>query len=198
MKKFLTTSLHYTSVFTTLRPDKTPWQANYHETILRILISKLKYRSNARFQSCASQHPSSFHFAETGQSSFHFSLFCQLADTPRQDALAGELSRNNLRILISKLKYRSNARFQSCASQHPSSFHFAVTGQSSFHFSLFCQLADTPRQDALAGRPTQSGLILADKELILLIINDRNVKKGWVQVYPATILHTSRLKPYSS
>ena len=136
MKKFLTTSLHYTSVFTTLRPDKTPWQANYHETILRILISKLKYRSNARFQSCASQHPSSF--------------------------------------------------------------HFAVTGQSSFHFSLFCQLADTPRQDALAGRPTQSGLILADKELILLIINDRNVKKGWVQVYPATILHTSRLKPYSS
>jgi len=62
--------------------------------------------------------------------------------SPLHFAVAGELSQNNLRILISKLKYRSNARFQSCVSQHPSSLHYAVTGQSSFHFSLFRQLAD--------------------------------------------------------
>ena len=40
------------------------------------------------------------------------------ADTPRQDALAGERHETILRIVMLKLEYRSNTRFQSCFFQH--------------------------------------------------------------------------------
>jgi len=52
-----------------------------------------------------------------------------------------------------KWKHFCNTRLRSCEDiRHPSSFHYVVTGPSSFHFSLLRQLADTPRQDAVTGR----------------------------------------------